>query len=276
MQNKGPDYIERIKELKSSRKMTTENLSRLSGVPVGTLSKMLAGVSDSVKLSNIVAVCDALGVSLDFVVSGIPENTNNFTLDGEEIRLIEDYRRLDRYGRELVAAVISKERERRAEAAGSTAAAAGNTGRGSVILTTPAANRYRDGDAIRRAKRLIPLCELPVSAGPGEFLDGSLPASEKISVASGEITDRADYAVRISGNSMMPKYRDGDILLVEDTDAVEVGEPCIFVLDGSGYFKIFGGDCLISLNPEYGRIMLRDFENVYCSGRVIGKLKKKS
>ncbi len=275
MQNKGPDYIERIKELKSSRKMTTENLSRLSGVPVGTLSKMLAGVSDSVKLSNIVAVCDALGVSLDFVVSGIPENTNNFTLDGEEIRLIEDYRRLDRYGRELVAAVISKERERRAEAAGVPETAV-KAGRGSVILTTPAVNRYRDGDAIRRAKRLIPLCELPVSAGPGEFLDGSLPASEKISVASGEITDRADYAVRISGNSMMPKYRDGDILLVEDTDAVEVGEPCIFVLDGSGYFKIFGGDCLISLNPEYGRIMLRDFENVYCSGRVIGKLKKKS
>ena len=57
---------------------------------------------------------------------------------------------------------------------------------------------------------------------------------------------------------------------------MEVGEPCIFVLDGSGYFKIFGGDCLISLNPEYSRIMLRDFENVYCSGRVIGKLKKKS
>ncbi len=275
MQNKGPDYIERIKELKSSRKMTTENLSRLSGVPVGTLSKMLAGVSDSVKLSNIVAVCDALGVSLDFVVSGIPENTNNFTLDGEEIRLIEDYRRLDRYGRELVAAVISKERERRAEAAGVPETAV-KAGRGSVILTSPAANRYRDGDAIRRAKRLIPLCELPVSAGPGEFLDGSLPASEKISVASGEITDRADYAVRISGSSMMPKSRDGDILLVEDTDAVEVGEPCIFVLDGSGYFKIFGGDCLISLNPEYGRIMLRDFENVYCSGRVIGKLKKKN
>ena len=85
------DYIERIKQIKNEKKITNDELSRLSGIPLGTLSKLLAGLSDSVKLSNMIAICDALGCSLDYVVSGIPENTNNFTLDGNEIRLIEEY-----------------------------------------------------------------------------------------------------------------------------------------------------------------------------------------
>ena len=61
---------------------------------------------------------------------------------------------------------------------------------------------------------------------------------------------------------------------VENADAVSVGDLCVYVLDGSGYFKVFGGDCLISLNPEFGNIMLRDFTEVSCVGKVIGKLKK--
>jgi len=272
------DYITRLKEIKNEKKLTTEELSGISGIPLGTLSKIFSGVSDSVKLSNMVSLCDALGVTLDYVVTGIPTNMNNFTLSGEEIRLIEDYRRLDGYGRDLVSIVISKERERSAEGEFSPAAAkertTARTG-GAVILTAPDEHRYRDTGAGRREKRSIPLCELPVSAGPGEYLDPYAEANESIMIPYGDVTDRADFAVKISGDSMSPKYKDGDVLLVEQTDSVEPGEPCIYILDGSGYFKIFGGDCLIPLNTSYEKIMLRDFESVYCSGRVIGRVKKK-
>ena len=75
---------------------------------------------------------------------------------------------------------------------------------------------------------------------------------------------------------MEPKYHDGDILLVQNAECVEVGETGIFLLDGSGFFKVYGGDRLISLNPEYGPIMLRDFSDVQCRGRVIGRLRRKS
>ena len=266
------DDIERLKKIKNEKKMTTEELSRLSGVPLGTLTKILSCVSDSVKLSNMVSVCDALGVSLDSVITGVPENRNNFTLSGEEIRLIEDYRRLDDYGRELISTIISKERARAAEKEFQTAAKPAERG-SAVILTSPEEHRYRGSDAMRRQRREIPFFDLPASAGQGQFLDQS-GTSETVSIPYGDVTDRADFAVRISGDSMSPKYRDGDILLVEDTDTVEVGEPCIYVLDGDSYFKIYGGDCLIPLNPAYGKIMLRDFESVTCSGRVIGRLKK--
>ena len=74
---------------------------------------------------------------------------------------------------------------------------------------------------------------------------------------------------------MEPKYHDGDILLVQDCDAVENGELAVFALDGAGYFKMYGGDRLISLNPEFDDIPLSDFSEVQCYGRVVGKLKKK-
>ena len=265
------DYIERIKQIKNEKKITNDELSRLSGIPLGTLSKLLAGLSDSVKLSNMIAICDALDCSLDYVVSGIPENTNNFTLDGNEIRLIEEYRRLDSHGKELLMMVAGKERERVSSEEYPSAPIF--TRETKPIVTAPVAQRYKESGAGRVTKRSIPLYDLPVSAGIGEYLDGD--AAESVSITVSESTAAADFALRISGNSMEPKYHDGDVLLVQNSEGVEVGEAGIFVLDGSGYFKVYGGDCLISLNPEYGRIMLKDFENVSCIGKVLGRLKRR-
>ena len=267
------DYIERIKQIKNEKKITNDELSRLSGIPLGTLSKLLAGLSDSVKLSNMIAICDALDCSLDFIVSGIPENTNNFTLDGNEIRLIEEYRRLDNHGKELLMLVAGKERERVSSEEYLAAPAPVFSRDTAPIVTAPIANRYKDSGAGRVTKRSIPLYDLPVSAGIGEYLDGD--ATESVSITVSESTSAADFALRISGNSMEPKYHDGDVLLVQNAEGVEVGEAGIFVLDGAGYFKVYGGDCLISLNPEYGRIMLKDFENVSCIGKVLGRLRRR-
>ena len=62
---------------------------------------------------------------------------------------------------------------------------------------------------------------------------------------------------------------------MQNCDSVEEGELGIFVLDGSGYFKKYGGDRLISLNEAYAPIMLKDFSEISCCGRVLGKLKRK-
>lgn len=275
-------YIDRIKLIKSEKKITNDRLSELTGIPLGTLSKIMAGISDSPKLSNIIAICDALECSLDYIVSGTPENHNNYTLTDSEIRFIEDYRKLDDHGKELVALVADKEAER-VEAQSYT-----DLRRPAGVIVTPkyksAGNKtYFTGSVKERSdsmykqngfgKRAVILYELPVSAGTGMFLDGV--GTSEIMIPDTAKTGDADYALRISGNSMEPKYHNGDILLVEETDTVEVGEAGIFILDGAGYFKIFGGDRLISLNPEYSDIPLRDFDQVSCCGKVVGKLKRK-
>lgn len=263
-------YIDRIKLIKSQKKLTNERLSELSGVPLGTLSKLLAGMNESPKLSNIVAICSALDCSVEYIVTGAPDNTNNYTLTSEEIALIEAYRRLDSWGRSVAGVVIAKEQER-AESTGSLPAPQAAPVR--ILRPQKAAGRFA-GEKLIRGKRSIRLYELPVSAGVGVYLDDA--RSEKITIPGNEKTAEADYALRISGNSMEPKYHDGDILLVQNAESVETGELGIFLLDGSGFFKVFGGDRLISLNPDYGPILLKDFSDVQCRGRVIGKLRRKT
>ena len=275
-------YIDRIKLLKSEKKITNDRLSELTGIPLGTLSKIMAGISDSPKLSNIIAICDALECSLDYIVSGKEDNHNNYTLTDAEIRFIEDYRKLDDHGRELLSLVADKEAERVESRSYSDirrpAGIVVNQAYRAVGNTASLTGSIKDrNDSMYKqngfGKRAVVLYELPVSAGTGMFLDGV--GTSEIMIPDTAKTGDADYALRISGNSMEPKYHNGDILLVEETDMVEVGEAGIFILDGAGYFKILGGDRLISLNPEYSDIPLRDFSEVSCCGKVVGKLKRK-
>ncbi len=256
------DYIERIKKIKGEKKITNDRLSELTGIPLGTLSKLLAGMSDSPKLSNVIAIAEALDCSLDYIVNGTSDNKHNFTLSADEISFIEKFRALDPCGRDIVLYVVDKEYGRIADdVAADTKPSVPE--KSAKILSIPAAV----------ARRTLFLYDMPVSAGTGVYLDES--TAEQINIPDNEKTSSADFALRISGRSMEPKYHDGDVLLVENCDMPEVGELGIFVLDGSGYFKKFGGDRLISLNPEFTDILLKNYENVVCCGRVIGKLKRK-
>lgn len=115
----------------------------------------------------------------------------------------------------------------------------------------------------------IDIFNLPASAGTGVYLDDS--STEPLRISHTDIAERANYAVRVSGDSMMPKYCDGDIVLVETCRTVDEGEIGIFVADGEGLIKKYGGDRLISLNPKYKDILLKNYESVYCRGRVLGK-----
>ena len=266
------DYIERIKKIKSEKKITNDKLSELTGIPLGTLSKILAGMNDSPKLSNVIAIANALGCSIDYLVSGAPENNGNYTLNDEEIEFIKKYRELDACGRDIASFVVNREFERIIDSKAHTAiepalAPAKSTAK---IIEPSVVRRAMDEVAARRS---IFLYDMPVSAGSGVYLDDA--AAEKINIPNNEKTKSADFALRISGNSMEPKYHDGDILLVERCDNPSVGELAIFVLDGQGYFKQYGGDRLISLNPEFTDILLKDYSDIACCGKVVGKLKRR-
>ena len=263
------DYINRIKKLKSEKKMTNDDLAEKTGIPVGTLSKILAGISESPKLANFVAICEALNCSLDFVMYGIEENSHNYTLSEDEIDMIERFRGLDTRGQETILSLLEKEEDylQQPEPA---------PRRARILSPEPLRSRlaaaYESSDN-GFGKRPLKIYELPVSAGTGMALDDY--CTGEIMVSDNSRTREADYALRISGNSMEPRYRDGDILLVQETDTVELGELGIFILDGDGFFKVYGGDRLYSLNPDYGDILLKDFNDVRVVGLVIGKLKKR-
>lgn len=57
--------IEKIKQHKDATRMTTQQIAERSGVPASTISRILSGQTDSPSVHNIVAICRAVGVSLD-------------------------------------------------------------------------------------------------------------------------------------------------------------------------------------------------------------------
>jgi len=116
----------------------------------------------------------------------------------------------------------------------------------------------------------IKLSKNKVSAGKGYDLNNDNDF-EKITVLETDDSKSASFAVRIEGNSMTPTFDDEDVVLVERCDSVEIGEVCIYVINGEGFIKEYGGDRLISFNPEYKDIVFSDNDNIKCWGKVIGK-----
>lgn len=244
-------FSENVKKIKNEKGMTTDQLSKLSGVPLGTLTKILSGATDEPKLGVACRVADALGCSVDFLISG--KTAASGSLNQEETAIMNGYRMLDERGRNFVSLVIDKEIER--------------------------VKDERDARSIDVSEKetqemiTLPLFLLPVSAGTGAILDNS--DSEDIQVRSSYTTRAADFALRVSGNSMEPTFHNGDILLVQKQTQVEKGELGIFVGDGEGYFKRFMGKYLHSLNPNYDDIPLSRFTEFFCCGKVIGNLRRR-
>ena len=85
--------------------------------------------------------------------------------------------------------------------------------------------------------REMPMSLLPVSAGPGAFLDEN--NFELRRFPADEIPDGAEFAIRISGDSMEPVYSSGQIIWVQLCKQLRPGEVGIFEYDGNGYVKMY-------------------------------------
>ncbi|NLV50235.1 MAG: helix-turn-helix transcriptional regulator [Clostridiales bacterium] len=116
-------------------------------------------------------------------------------------------------------------------------------------------------------KRFLRLYNTPVSAGRGNYLeDGDF---EMIEVES-TIPDSADYAVRVSGESMLPRFVDQQIIFIHEQAALDEGGIGIFLLNNEAYLKKLGRGCLLSLNPDYDPIPIREYDELRVLGRVVG------
>ncbi len=216
--------------------MTVDELVERSGLPKGTVSKITSGINANPKLSTIEAICRALMCSVDDAM-GISPSPQIFSRS--ELEHIKKYRTLDRYGRSVMDSVLEIEYER-----------------------------------CNPVRRLItrPFYAVSVSAGFGNPLDE--PPEEEIDIIDTPEHRRGDYVVRVSGDSMVPAFNDGDLVLVEKDASVEVGEIGIFVLNGESFIKKQGVGELISLNPEYTPRHYGSADSVECCGKVLCKVVK--
>lgn len=131
----------------------------------------------------------------------------------------------------------------------------------------------------KKAARVIPfrrditIYENAVSAGTGNPLtDGP---STTITVETEEVLPiGTSFGVFIYGNSMEPKFSDGQIAWVHQQSQVEDGEIGIFALNGDAYIKKLQNDenglFLLSLNPDYAPIPVKETDRLDVFGKVVG------
>lgn len=111
---------------------------------------------------------------------------------------------------------------------------------------------------------------LKVSAGVGTVLDDE--NTEEWRILKNYYTKNADFCVTVTGDSMEPTYKDGDIVLVRATPEIRKGEVGVFLLNGEGFIKELGDGCLISHNVSYENIPVTAEDQFVCFGTVLGVL----
>lgn len=212
----------------------------------------------SYKIDDIITISEKFQLSLDFLLKG---SDSTRALSIQEKTLLQNYAKLSDSDK----ARVSERAETLAELAAERAEQERAAAEKQKFTALPVSNA---STAEEQEGFYVDICYLPVSAGTGVYLDDN--RTEPLKIKHTVIAERANYAVRVSGDSMTPEYCDGDIVLVETCPSVNIGEIGIFVVDGEGYIKQFGGDKLISLNPKYADISLRNCESASCRGRVLG------
>jgi phage repressor protein C with HTH and peptisase S24 domain len=125
-----------------------------------------------------------------------------------------------------------------------------------------------DPKYVERQPRLVRLYDLPASAGTGSYTDSD--DYEEIEVPEDEVPTGTDYCVRVSGDSMEPRYHDGQLVFVRQTEIIDEGDVGIISLNGDVYIKQLGRGKLVSLNAAYAPIVVGDGDTLRVFGRVLG------
>ena len=88
-----------------------------------------------------------------------------------------------------------------------------------------------------------------------------------------EVPDGANFGVRVAGDSMEPRFHDGQTVWVSQQLSLMTGEIGIFLYDGCAYLKqLVAGDgylALHSLNPAYPDIRISPALPLRVLGKVL-------
>ena len=238
------DICQNLNNILKERKITQKELCQHISIAESKLSYWLTK-SKSIPSEYIIPICNYLNISLSVLLTGQEKDSKNqITLSKEEIEFIKEYRYLSNKSKSEIRNTLNHlyEIEKRMET--------------TKEFATPTV----------QVRHSI----FKVSAGVGEWL-----SDEKwnmITILDTPQARKATFALTIEGDSMMPDFENGDIVLVKRQDAVDIGQICIYTIEGKGYIKKYGGDRLISLNDNYDDIIFKDYQNIHCQGLVIGKV----
>ena len=135
-----------------------------------------------------------------------------------------------------------------------------------LLLASP-----RFCDSIYKNTRLLPVYLQAASAGLGQWLDDD--ASEQVEVGE-DVPASAQFGVRLAGDSMEPRFANGQIVWAKRAQDAENGSIVLCWLNGQSYCKKLhhadGAVQLISLNQNYAPIAVNASDEFRIFGVVVG------
>lgn len=236
------NFSQALKTLRLKAGYTQKDVYEHFKIPQSTFSSWEVGKSEP-SGEMLIKLCEFYKCDIMKEFSSLVDN-DMFTLS--ELKLLENYKKLDPYGKDLVDTVISKELKR-------------------IEDMNKKTTKSNDEDIV-----YINFAQNTASAGSGDVLFGDIDDTP-LALVENRITNKADFAVRVNGNSMLPNFSNGDIVLASK-QPVDNGDIGLFVVNGNGYIKKKGSRELISLNPKFDNVQIGEYDTVYCMGKVIGKV----
>lgn len=248
------DIGKKLKELREKNGLTRKDaVDRLSNIGIDISDKTLYGYESGRNSANadmFLALCQIYNCK--DIANEFSELSEAVLFTNAEWELIEKYRNLDLYGQETVSYILDRE-----------------TKRVTALRDKDSQIAKLESTEQRSPVRFINYYYRLASAGTGQIVF-DMPPTHTIEIPDTPEYKKANYAIGVNGSSMEPTYHDGDVLLVEMTDHIDIGEIGIFLVDGQSYVKQRGHDKLISLNKNFQNVPLTSDSR--CMGRVIARL----
>lgn len=184
-------------------------------------------------------VCKVLNVSINDIYGVYPDT--NMTLSFAETEYIKKYRALDDYGRETIDIALDRETIRVEQLQNAK-----------ICRSSATLRIYTYMHKIAAAENGYYFDDIPTDTIEAPYKEG------------------ADFIIGVSGDSMEPTYNDGDLVYVEKSQIINIGDIGIFMLNNECYIKEAGENGLISHNSKY--TMIPGNKNIHCIGKVLGKV----
>ena len=249
--------VEKLAYLKKRDKLTTEDLAARSGVPLGTLNKIMAGQTRQPSASTLIKISDVFDVPVRYLAEdAIPlecdlpayaEQMGFLQLTRRELEYLERFRALAPRDRLALEAVIDNYWFR------------------STAMCAPLAE----------GERILP-CYIATTQGRrGAFGEGM--ALKTIRAPITRITEQADFTVRVGDGSVLPVYKEGELLACHSGEAMH-NELGVFIFNNEvlirKYYRKRDVVKLSSINKDVKDLRVLPGDHLQCRGVILGAVRQ--
>lgn len=252
------NFGDRLIELRKDHGYTREAFAKHLGISKYTLRNYELSVNEPGS-AFLKEISDMFNISIDYLLGLTDEKEvlRSFRLKKSEYSHIEKYRNLDKSGQQHVDEVLTWETDRM------------------ELLSQQAQyiaqlEKLASIDVIQDEPcRPIRFYQTYPSPATGKVMWDDIKI-DNTEIPDNDDNKEGDYLITMDDDSMAPLFWKTDILLVKETDKIELGEIGVFTLNGVCYIKELGKNKLISRNPDFPPIMFD--KSLECKGKVLRNL----